>query len=433
MAALRALVLLGTVLSVAACGSSASQTTADGGSPGAAGATASEAGSGVGGASMGAAAGSAAFGGSAGGSGAVGGAASGAVGGSSSGGSAGTGGVAATLPTCGPPADVFSPIEKLSLTGCVDPADPRKPTPKAVPYEVNSPLWSDSADKTRAFILPVGTKIQVRSCKAGATGCDPADDGRWDFPVATVMYKTFSFNSKLVETRLFIHLDADNWVGYSYQWNEAQTDATIVDSGGADATFDFGAPAPAVSWHYPSRDDCMNCHNHAGGSTLGPETAQMNRVVGGMNQIDAMAAKGLFATPPSMPYKPALVAPYATSLGAPSAGVTTEQKARSYLHANCGFCHRPGGNFANFDLRYDTSLKNMGVCKTDVKKGAIAAAPMKTTLLEPGKSMDSVLWLRMNEVDPNKGRMPQIASFKVDMDATRVVGDWINALGNSCP
>jgi uncharacterized repeat protein (TIGR03806 family) len=352
---------------------------------------------------------------------------------SGSGGMAGTGGGGggANVGKCAPPADVFSPIMKLSETGCVDPANPTKPVATAVSYEVNSPLWSDLADKTRAFFVPAGSKIHVRDCTAKPADCPngAADEGRWDFPVGSVMIKTFAFDSKLVETRLFMHLDAANWVGYSYQWDEAQKEATLVSSDGASVMFNTGTRM--VSWHYPSQMDCTNCHNAAGGSTIGPETAQMNRTVAAANQIDKLAALGVFETPPAKPYKAALVAPY-TLGGVPSAG-TTEQKARSYLHGNCGFCHRPGGNYTNFDLRYDTALKDMKICNAPVGKGAIPNAPGKTNILVPGKEMDSVLWLRMNEADPLKGRMPQVGSWVVDADATKAVGDWIKALPAACP
>ncbi|MES1177049.1 MAG: hypothetical protein ABUL62_22195 [Myxococcales bacterium] len=187
-----------------------------------------------------------------------------------------------------------------------------------------------------------------------------------------------------------------------------------------------------MSWHYPSQKDCLNCHNTAGGSTLGPETAQLNRVVGTANQIDQLAALSLFETAPTKPYKAALVAPYASQAGTPPASATTEQKARSYLHANCGFCHRPGGNYPNFDFRYDTAFKDMNLCNADAKKGAISSAPGKTKILVPGQETSSVLWLRMNEADPEKGRMPQIASYAVDHDAVSVVGDWIQAI-SACP
>jgi uncharacterized repeat protein (TIGR03806 family) len=414
----------GLVLMVAACGN-------DAGPTGPAGGGASNATAGTSGApSMSGAAGSVSNAAGAGGSG---GTTSDGGGGNTSAGNAGSAGAAGAtdVGNCTPPVDVFSPIVKLSKTGCVDPAHPTKPSAQAVTYEVNSPLWSDAADKTRAFVLPAGGKIHVRDCQANAADCPNgnADDGRWDFPVGSVMIKTFAFDDKLVETRLFMRVDASDWVGYSYQWDEAQTEATLVSSDGAQSMFDTGTRT--VSWHFPSQKDCLNCHNTAGGSTLGPETAQMNRMVGGANQIDKMTA--LFEAPPAKPYKDALVAPYPSQAGTPPVTATTEQKARSYLHANCGFCHRPGGNYANFDFRYDTPYKDMKLCNATAQKGAIANAPGKTMILVPGKETDSVMWLRMNEADPEKGRMPQIGSWVADADGTSLVGDWIKSLPATCP
>lgn len=339
--------------------------------------------------------------------------------------SAGSGGTA--VGDCTPPKDVFSPIQTLSQTGCVDPSDPRKPVARAVSYEVNSPLWSDSADKSRAFVLPAGTKIHVRDCAANASDCPlgTSDDGRWDFPVGTVFIKIFMFDGKLVETRLFMHLNAANWVGYGYQWNAAQTEAVII----TDRTpimFDTGTRT--VPWTYPSQDDCLTCHNQAAGSSLGPETAQMNRTVGTENQIDHFASLGLFETPPAKPYKTALVTPYPGQLGSPPASATLEQKARSYLHANCAFCHRPGGAFSLFDLRYDTLLKDTKVCNVTIDKPPIPSAPDKTLEMSPGHSADSVMWLRMKELDPNQGRMPQIGSYVADSDGVSLVGSWIDSL-----
>jgi uncharacterized repeat protein (TIGR03806 family) len=357
--------------------------------------------------------------------------------GTTQGGGAGSGGSGGgAVGTCTPPTDVFSPITTLSQTGCVDPTDPRKPIARAVAYEVNSPLWSDSADKQRAFVLPAGGKIHVRDCTASPSDCaagGTADDGRWDFPVGTVMIKIFMFDDKLVETRLFMHIDADNWYGYSYQWDEAQTDAKIVSPDRA--TVMFNTQQRTVPWHYPSQEDCLTCHNQAGGSTIGPETAQMNRVVGTKNQIDTFAALGLFETPPAMPYKAALVAPYTSQAGTAPANPTAAEltmEARSYLHANCGFCHRPGGAFANFDLRYDTKLTPMNVCGQTISKAPLTSALDKNLILSPGHSMDSVMWLRMNLADPDAGRMPQIASYAVDTNAVSVVGKWIDSLKADC-
>lgn len=73
--------------------------------------------------------------------------------------------------------------------------------------------------------------------------------------------------------------------------------------------------------------------------------------LGAGNQIDTFAAAGLFETAPAKPYKPALVTPYAGQLDGPPAAATVTDRARSYLHANCAFCHRPDGEFNSVDLR----------------------------------------------------------------------------------
>ncbi|HEX4403868.1 MAG TPA: hypothetical protein VH560_03520 [Polyangia bacterium] len=333
---------------------------------------------------------------------------------------------------CTPPADMNAPFAKLSQTGCVDPNDPTKLASIVTSYEVNSPLWSDGADKERGFVLPAGAKIHVKDCATPSAECTQGaqDTGKWVMPVGTVMVKTFMFDGKRVETRLLVHADAATWNGYSYQWNEAQTDATIVPDDRVETTFDTGQRS--VDWHFPNRFDCTTCHTLSAGGTLGPETRQMNRAVGGMNQIDRWKTAGLFegAGPPT-PYQAALVLPYDGQLGTVPADATTEARARSYLHANCAYCHRPDGDFAAMDLRFDTPLANMGVCNV---------APMKSDLgvtgafvLTPGMPMASILWLRMHSprID-EKTRMPQLATYVVDDAAVGLVADWITSI-TACP
>ncbi len=103
--------------------------------------------------------------------------------------------------------------------------------------------------------------------------------------------------------------------------------------------------------------------------TLGPENAQLYRTVAGhaMNQLAEFPA-AIFEVPPVAP-KPTevLVTPYPSQSGSPPAGATLEQKARSYLQANCAHCHRPNDGFImspfpNFDLRYTTALKDAKIC-----------------------------------------------------------------------
>jgi hypothetical protein len=374
----------------------------------------------------------------------------------------------ATPGTCTLPADLNVPICKLSLTGCMQQAKPTQFATSAHPYEVNSPLWSDNASKTRAFVLPPGGKIHVLDCAADggpdlasctAPDNDPkdlaVDNGKWIFPTGSVMIKNFIFNGKFVETRLLMHVDAATsaanggylWIGYSYAWNEAQTEATVNPSSRIEVMFDTETDAGVVDWRYPDRVDCNTCHNLSnGGGTLGLEMDQMNRVVNGTNQIDAFAALGLFDTAPVKPYPAALAEPYTNAqlglTGTP--GATAEQEARSYLAVNCGFCHRPDFNDLGFDLRYNLTLTQAGLCNTPAQKPATGVDTNGgTLLLAPGHHANSALWIRPHEaIPPDAGvdldspreyyRMPQLATYVVDPQGTAVIAQWIDSL-QTCP
>jgi hypothetical protein len=277
-----------------------------------------------------------------------------------------------------------------------------------------------------------------------------ADTGRWIFPVGTVMIKNFLFDGKLVETRLFMHVDAatanlvqngSDWVGYNYAWDEAQTEATIVPDARTAASFDTGTRT--VSWNYPNYIDCIGCHSPAVG-TLGPETDQMNREVDGRNQIDTFVAMGLFDdTAPTRPYAAPLVEPYANpdlGLVGPPAGTTVDQEARSYLSANCGFCHRPDVNDQGFDLRAGLTLYQTAICNLAQQNGIPGMTTQALVDIAPGDHAASAMWIRMNtpvpSSDPNEiddvGRMPSVGSFIVDQQATDLVQSWIDST-SSCP
>jgi uncharacterized repeat protein (TIGR03806 family) len=354
-----------------------------------------------------------------------------------SGGSAGGTGGTAVAPTgpCLPPTDIYSPIDKLSQTGCMDPVTLTNFVSRAVPYEVNSPLWSDTANKSRAFVLPAGGKIHVKDCTANPSECPQgaADDGKWVFPVGTVMIKNFMFDGKLVETRLFMRQSNDpmmGWVGYGYEWNETQTEATIAPTD-RDVGKMFNTGMRTVTWNYPSRMDCLTCHDYRNGSTLGPETAQLNRMVNGANQLDTFTSMGLFETAPAKPYKAALLLPYSGQLGtADTTPQTRDARARSYMHANCSFCHRPQGQFPNFDLRFDTPLAMTSICNVATKKTAPTITA--TTIMVPGDHADSAMWQRMHSMTGDNGRMPAIGSYVVDDTGTQLVADWIDSIA-TCP
>ncbi len=79
--------------------------------------------------------------------------------------------------TCVPPARYDQPVTQLSATGCVDPKNPTHPAASLVPYEVNSPLWSDGAAKQRFMAIPDGAVIGVKDCARDPAACQTLANG----------------------------------------------------------------------------------------------------------------------------------------------------------------------------------------------------------------------------------------------------------------
>jgi hypothetical protein len=343
-------------------------------------------------------------------------------------GTAGGGGTAAA--TCFVPSGTDDPPMMLSQTGCIDMADPTKPAPGLVPYSVRSPLWSDAAAKERFVRIPEGKKIHVLDCAVDVDACkDPGDggsgedEGHFDMPIGTVLVKNFSIEGKHIETRLLMRRSQLSWSGFSYEWNDAQTDATLLPDD------DTGKDKPVGSaqqvWHYPSRTECFKCHTKYAGSSLGPSTAQLNSdfayADGSMNQIEKFKQLGLFDAPP----KNIDGYPVPTDTTA-----TVEQRARSYIQSNCAMCHRPGAEFGSIDMRFTTSLGMSKMCDM-IERDMPDLAPLVYRLV-PGAPAQSVMSTRMHTL--GKLRMPQIGTKVVDEAGSKLVDDWIASLSKSaCP
>lgn len=423
-------------LFLSACGSENGTSGGAAGQPGGAG---TNAGNAAGGSASGTAGGGTAGGGDTG----AGGSTAGAGGGVSTGGSAGAGGGAGTSGTAGlggggagggsssgcslSATDDEQPL-LLSQTGCVDMTDPAKPARGLIPYSVRSPLWSDSAKKERFVRVPDGKLIHaldcavdVDACKSPGLGGSGADEGHWDFPVGTVLVKNFSLDGKHIETRLLMRRTSLLWKGFSYEWNDAGTEATLLPDNVAGK--DKLVSADQV-WHYPSRSQCMECHTKYAGRSLGPTTAQMNSdfpyADGTMNQVEKFKQLGLFDAPPkNIPGYPD-----------PAGTDPLEVRARSYLHTNCAICHRPGGELSQLDMRFGTPFGSGNLCG-EVERNKPDLAPLRYSVV-PGAPEKSVLYTRMRSLD--KLRMPKSGSTVVDQAGSKLIADWIQAIPtNACP
>lgn len=296
----------------------------------------------------------------------------------------------------------------LSKTPYFSDLKTRKLSPGILSYDVNVQLWSDGADKERGIYLPTGSQITYNDNTAS-----------WDLPQGSVTIKTFLLGQKPIETRL-LRRAADGWHGASYRWNAAATEANLMTS---NAAVQMGSQL----WLYPSRADCQRCHTKAANQVLGISTAQMNLdhdVQGNgtvASQITTLKQLGHFSNPPAQ--DPTMLArfPAPTDLTAPLA-----TRARAYLHANCAHCHQPGGLAdATFDLRFTTPLASTGLCGQAPTKGD-AGVP-GSVLLDLGKPLNSVMWLRMTSLDPTL-RMPTLGTTVIDSTGANLVYDWIRSL-----
>jgi uncharacterized repeat protein (TIGR03806 family) len=304
----------------------------------------------------------------------------------------------------------------LSATGLFSNTAALTPAPGLVQYDVISPLWSDRAVKRRWLALPAGQRITF------------AANGDWIFPVGTVFVKHFDLpltptSSRRVETRLLLH-QVDRWVGYTYRWNTAQTDATLLTDEATDTfTVDMGGGATQQTWQYPSPADCLGCHTPAAGRVLGVRTEQLNRNFtypgGPGNQLHAWGTcLSLFTEPiAEASFYPALADPA-------NAAEPLGERARSYLASNCAHCHRPAGPApGGLDLRRAPLLGGMnliGVLPTEGDLGLVGAQRIRV-----GSKGQSVLWERVQTTDLAV-RMPA-GSRVPDPLAVSLLGSWIDS------
>lgn len=313
--------------------------------------------------------------------------------------------------------------EKLSESGLFSDIQNKVYSPGLIPYDVNSPLWSDGADKTRLLALPDTSRIEFSA------------DGHWEFPEDAVIVKNFLLETekgnpgskKFIETRFLVKRHGDEqWDGYSYEWNEDQTDAfLLVDGKTKEITIqDTNAEGGQTihNYYFPSRNDCASCHTPVAGYVLGPRTAQLNgnynygEVTD--NQLRSLNHIGMFTENIGEDYSgfPKLVNPADDTK-------SLSERARSYLDANCAQCHQQGGTGrADFDLRAVKTFEETKLLETIAAFGDLGTP--RGNIISPGYPENSVLYLRITRTDSL--RMPRIATSVVDELGAQVIYDWIN-------
>ncbi len=277
------------------------------------------------------------------------------------------------------------------------------PAMRVTPYALNTPLWSDGADKLRFIYLPQDTWLTADG------------EGLLQFPVGSAIIKTFAFGEgadrRLIETRVLLHR-ADGWVALPYRWNADQTDATLALTGGR---VDLVTPAgEAISYAIPNKNQCKTCHSKDGQVIpIGPKARNLS--VKWMGKM--LEAGALDRLPPGAATMPVWAGYSDQSPAAPY--------ARAYLDVNCAHCHQPGGGASNsgLDLRWEQADPHaIGIMKRPVAAGRGSGGHDFSVL--PGQPDKSILLYRMDSAEPGIA-MPELGKASVDKDGVAVVRRWI--------
>jgi uncharacterized repeat protein (TIGR03806 family) len=320
---------------------------------------------------------------------------------------------------------------------------------EVVPYDLNTPLFSDYAHKLRTVWMPRGAAARYEA------------DASFDFPVGTIISKTFyyplpqgqpqSSNSvartdaqpsgpielahvKLVETRLLVRREG-GWQAFPYVWNSAQTDAQLARTGDVkslELVSDDGTREP-FNYVVPDENQCAGCHvvdlKTKQIAPIGTKARHLNRDYaydsGSENQLahwsklgyltgmtnDSHAAKNADWREPRLPL---------------------DARARAYLDINCGHCHNPKGaaNTTALDLTIFANIdRYLGVCKPPVAAGRGTGDHFFDIV--PGKPQDSILPYRMRSSEPGV-MMPEQGRSTTHREGLELITKWIASMPGAC-
>lgn len=289
---------------------------------------------------------------------------------------------------------------KLSDFGLL--ATARTPRAGVTPYMLNTPLFSDYAEKFRSIYLPKGTALVWQG------------DGLPRFPTGTVLVKSFGYpadmrkpdtNIRMLETRLLIKRGA-GWVALPYVWDADGKDATLKRAGTRiDVSWiHLDGKRRQISYAVPNVNQCKGCHDVGGAlSPIGPKARNL--------------ATGIVHPPATRPL------PRWDDTKA-----SLDARARAYLDVNCAHCHNRAGpaNTSGLWLDWDQPTDvNLGLGKRPTAAGR-GSADLEFAIA-PGHPDQSYLISRMQSLDPGIA-MPELGRATVHDEAISLLSDWIRTL-----
>jgi len=320
----------------------------------------------------------------------------------------------------------YAPLSKLSAYGLFSGRlSDQLPAQDVIPYILNTPLFSDYAEKLRFVKIPAGTKIAYN------------DSAVFEFPKGTILVKTFYFpfdfrnpaiGRQLIETRLLIYEEKE-WKAYPYIWNQEQTDAYLDVAGDTKQVkyIDEQGKSRQQAYYIPNMNQCKGCHNIS--ETMFPIGPSAKQLSGTFNyghvkesQLTHWAQLGILD---GITEKTSF--PSAIVWNDPSTG-TVNERARLWLDINCGHCHRPNGPASTSGLFLTSEEKDplrIGVRKTPVAAGK-GSGDLQFGIF-PGQPDKSILLYRMESKDPGV-MMPELGRSLSNKEAIALIKQWIKEM-----
>jgi uncharacterized repeat protein (TIGR03806 family) len=324
------------------------------------------------------------------------------------------------------------------------------PNAQVVPFDLNTPLFSDYAHKFRTLWMPPGTAARY------------SDTQSFEFPVGTIISKTFFYpragdsvssvartydqshdfagpgldlgHVRLIETRLLVRRES-GWVALPYVWNAEQTDAVLARTGDELALqlVDADGAREAFTYVVPNENQCAGCHvtdlKTKAIAPIGLKARHLNRDYsypgGEQNQLSYLHNVGYLTGLPALADVP-------RNANWRDGSQPLDARARAYLDVNCGHCHNPKGPADTTSLTFDVGTpvdRHLGLCKPPVAAGRGTGDHLYDIV--PGHPDDSILPFRMASREPGV-MMPEQGRGTVHREGLALIRNWIAALPGEC-
>jgi uncharacterized repeat protein (TIGR03806 family) len=297
------------------------------------------------------------------------------------------------------------------------------PTSGVLPYDLNSPLFSDYAHKKRFVWMPFNVAANYIN-----------DYTPLDFPIGTVLIKNFYYDNilpnnttRIIETRLMFKKE-DGWNFAKYVWNDEQTEAIFTNQGSfVNLSWLESGQTKTTNYRIPSQAECFTCHNKFGTPLpIGPKPQNLNKNytynTETTNQLNKWVAIGYLENnlPPSI----------VSTVNWEDESLPLNLRVRSYLDINCAHCHSEESYCEYRPMRFafneNDDDTNIGICVTPDTQ-----VDPYTKIIVPNNIGLSLLHFRISTTQ-EQYRMPLLGrSIKHD-EGVRLIEEWINSLTNQC-